>query len=203
MRARQPEAHDERREDGTLDLPPLFLNERRSTLSRNAVYYLVRRAGEPQKCQISTLPLAALAACALLLPINGSAQDPAPAPTNELAPGITIGEPAVFRNLALYPEGGCKGRRLHDEFKSGAFEVSMRTGVPIVPVFLHYEAQDDFEWQDPYTLPDKIRHMMSTVNNRANYHVFDPLDPKDFADKYAMKAEAYRRFSAWNDRFLE
>ncbi|MCB1888492.1 MAG: 1-acyl-sn-glycerol-3-phosphate acyltransferase [Rhodocyclaceae bacterium] len=106
-------------------------------------------------------------------------------------------------NLALYPEGGCKGRRLFTEFKSGAFEVSMRTGVPIVPVFLHYEAQDDFEWQDPYTLPDKIRHMMSTVNNRANYHVFDPLDPKDFADKYAMKAEAYRRFSAWNDRFLE
>ncbi len=37
---------DGRREDGTLDLPPLFLNERRSTLSRNAVYYLVRRAGE-------------------------------------------------------------------------------------------------------------------------------------------------------------
>ena len=37
---------DLRREDGTLDLPPLFLNERRATLSRNAVYYLVRRAGE-------------------------------------------------------------------------------------------------------------------------------------------------------------
>ena len=37
---------DERRADGTLDLPPLFLNERRGTLSRNAVYYLVRRAGE-------------------------------------------------------------------------------------------------------------------------------------------------------------
>ena len=37
---------DLRREDGTLDLPPLFLNERRATLSRNAVYYLVRRAGD-------------------------------------------------------------------------------------------------------------------------------------------------------------
>lgn len=37
---------DERREDGTLDLPPLFLNERRAPLSRNAIYYLVRRAGE-------------------------------------------------------------------------------------------------------------------------------------------------------------
>lgn len=37
---------DERRADGTLHLPPLFLNERRATLSRNAVYYLARRAGE-------------------------------------------------------------------------------------------------------------------------------------------------------------
>lgn len=107
------------------------------------------------------------------------------------------------RNLALYPEGGCKGRRLYHEFKSGAFEVSLRTGVPIVPVFLHYEAQDDFEWQDPYTLPQKILHMMRTVNNRANYYVFDPLDPKDFTDKYAMKAEAYRRYAAWNRQYLE
>ena len=36
----------EREEQGTLNLPALFLNERRATLSRNAVYYLVRRAGE-------------------------------------------------------------------------------------------------------------------------------------------------------------
>lgn len=107
------------------------------------------------------------------------------------------------RNIALYPEGGCKGRRLHSEFKSGAFEVSLRTGIPILPVFLHYEAQDDFEWQPPYRLPDKIRHMMRTVNNRANYYVFDPLDPKDYADKYAMKAAARALYERWNARYLE
>lgn len=107
------------------------------------------------------------------------------------------------QNIALYPEGGCKGRRLYHEFKSGAFEVSLRTGVPVLPVFLHYEAQDDFEWQDPYTLPDKIWHMMRTVNNRANYYVFDPLEPKDYADKYAMKAAAYALFSQCNAKYLE
>ena len=107
------------------------------------------------------------------------------------------------QNIALYPEGGCKGRRLYHEFKSGAFEVAVRTGVPILPVFLHYEAQDDFEWQDPYTLPDKIRHMMTTVNNRANYYVYDVLDPKDYADKYAMKAAAYELFARWNAQYLE
>ncbi len=107
------------------------------------------------------------------------------------------------QNLALYPEGGCKGRRLFNEFKSGAFEVSIKTGVPILPVFLHYEAQDDFEWQPPYTLPDKIRHMMTTVNNRANFYVYDVLDPKDYADKYAMKAAAYAMYVRWDAQYLE
>lgn len=106
------------------------------------------------------------------------------------------------QNICLYPEGGCKGRRLFHEFKSGAFEVSMRTGVPILPVFLHYEAQDDFEWQGQ-TLPDRIRQMLFTVNNRANYYVFDPLDPKDYADKYAMKAAAYEKYVDWNAKYLE
>lgn len=107
------------------------------------------------------------------------------------------------QNIALYPEGGCKGRRLYKEFLSGAFEVSMRTGIPVLPVFIHYEAQDDFEWQPPYTLPQKIWHMMKTVNNRANYYVYDPLDPKDFADKNAMRAAAYEKYVDWNDKYLE
>jgi len=106
------------------------------------------------------------------------------------------------QNIALYPEGGCKGRRLYKEFLSGAFDVSIRTGIPIVPVFLHYEAQDDFEWQGQ-TLPDRIRQILFTVNNRANYYVFDPLDPKDFGDKYAMKAAAYEKYVDWNEKYLE
>ena len=107
------------------------------------------------------------------------------------------------RNICLYPEGGCKGRRLHHEFKSGAFEVSQRTGIPVVPMFLHYEAQDDFEWQPPYTLLHKIWHMMTARNNRANYYVYDALDPRDYADKYAMKAAAYELYVRWNAQYLE
>jgi 1-acyl-sn-glycerol-3-phosphate acyltransferase len=107
------------------------------------------------------------------------------------------------RNIALYPEGGCKGRRLFSEFKSGAFEVSIRTGIPIVPLFVHYEAQDDFEWQPPYLLPHMLWHMMTAANNRANFYVYDPLDPKDYADKYAMKAAAYALYVRWNAQYLE
>ncbi len=68
---------------------------------------------------------------------------------------------------------------------------------------MHYEAQDDFEWQPPFTLVHKIWHMSTTVNNRANYHVFDPIDPKNHPDKAALKAAVYQRFRQWNDRFLE
>ncbi|MGZ5790241.1 MAG: lysophospholipid acyltransferase family protein, partial [Burkholderiaceae bacterium] len=98
------------------------------------------------------------------------------------------------QNIALYPEGGCKGRRLFGQFKSGAFEVSIQTGIPIVPIFLHYEAQDDFEWQPPYTLPQKIWHMMTTVNNRVNYYVYDPMDPKDYAGRHEMRDAAYAKY---------
>lgn len=37
---------DERESDGTLEIPALFVNERRAPFTRNAVYYLVRRAGD-------------------------------------------------------------------------------------------------------------------------------------------------------------
>ena len=118
-------------------------------------------------------------------------------------PDLVVSGINAGQNIALYPEGGCKGRRLFHEFKSGAFEVSIRTGVPILPVFLHYEAQDDFEWQPPYTLPDKIQHIAFATNNRANYYVYDVLDPKDYADKYAMKAAAYELYKRWNAQYLE
>ena len=107
------------------------------------------------------------------------------------------------QNIAVYPEGGCKGRRLFDRFKSGAFEVSIRTGIPILPVFLHYEAQGDFEWPPTTPLLHKIWHMTTTVNNRANFYVYDSLDPKNYADKYAMKAAAYALYVRWNAQYLE
>lgn len=104
--------------------------------------------------------------------------------------------------LALYPEGGCKGRRLHHEFRSGAFDVAMQTGVPILPLFLHYEAQDVFEWRDPQTLLQKLWHILTAVNNRANYHVFDPIDPVMFSDRNALRDAVYARYREWDERFL-
>lgn len=106
------------------------------------------------------------------------------------------------RNIALYPEGGVKDKRLHDHFRYGAFSISLRTGVPIVPVFIHYEAQDDFHWGEQ-SLPRKMLQIMGTRNNRANYHVFDPFEPGDFSDRESYCDAVYRQYLAWQEKYLD
>ena len=107
------------------------------------------------------------------------------------------------RSVALFPEGGCKGRRLFSSFRHGAFEVSMRTGVPILPVFLHYESQDDFEWRSPQTLLQKIGHFMTTRNNHANYYIYDAIDPKQFTSKEEYNQHVYNLYLMWQARYLD
>ncbi len=106
------------------------------------------------------------------------------------------------RNVALYPEGGVKGKRLHDSFRYGVFEISLQTGIPIVPVFIHYEAQDDFHWSHQ-TLPRKIVDLMTTRNNRANYYLYDAFDPNDFEDKESYSNAVYQCYREWQRKYLE
>lgn len=121
---------------------------------------------------------------------------------NEAAQAIEAGL-QEGKNIALYPEGGCKGRRIFDSFRYGAFDISLRTGIPILPVFLHYESQDDFEWRDPQTLLHKIWHMLRTQNHRANYYVYDALDPDQFDDRESYAAFAHNKYLEWQARYLE
>ena len=88
------------------------------------------------------------------------------------------------KNIALYPEGGCTGRRITQDFKRGAFELSIKTGVPILPVLIYYQAQQDFEWQPPYTLPDKIWHFLTSRNKNVEIFQYDVIYPENFKDKY-------------------
>ncbi len=110
---------------------------------------------------------------------------------------------AAGKNIALYPEGGCKGRRIYQDFRYGAFDISLRTGTPIVPVFIHYEAQEDFEWQEPHTLLHKLWHFLTTKNNRANYYVFDALEPAEFDDKEQYMQYVHDLYLKWQAKYLE
>ncbi|HEY9052492.1 MAG TPA: lysophospholipid acyltransferase family protein [Gammaproteobacteria bacterium] len=107
------------------------------------------------------------------------------------------------KNIALYPEGGCKGRRIFESFRYGAFDTSIQTGIPILPVFLHYEAQDDFEWRSPQNLIDKLLHFLTTKNNRANYYVFDAIDPSRFKTKEEFTEYTWNLYKEWQKKYLE
>lgn len=107
------------------------------------------------------------------------------------------------KNIALFPEGGCKGRRIYERFQYGAFDISLDTGIPILPVFLHYEAQETFEWRDPQTLMEKMWHFMTSQNNRANYYVFDAIYPTGFKDKAEFAEHVHKLYLRWQARYLE
>ena len=107
------------------------------------------------------------------------------------------------KNIALYPEGGCKGKRIFESFRYGAFDVSMKTGVPVLPVFLYYESQDDFEWRHPHTLLDKIYHFLNTENSTANYYVFDAIDPAQFTSKEEFTEYTWQLYKNWQKKYME
>jgi 1-acyl-sn-glycerol-3-phosphate acyltransferase len=127
-------------------------------------------------------------------------EDPA---SRRAATGLLAAELAEGHNVALYPEGGCKGRRIFSAFRYGAFKVSLETGIPILPVFLHYESQDDFEWRSPQTLLHKFWHFLTTRNNRANYYVYDAIDPAQFANAEEYNQYVYELYLKWQARYLD
>jgi len=107
------------------------------------------------------------------------------------------------KNIALFPEGGCKGRRIFEQFQYGAFDMSLKTGIPILPIFLHYEAQDTFEWREPYTLIGMFWRIMWSKNNRVNYYQYDAINPEDFNDKDSYSEFVHNLFLQWQTRYLE
>lgn len=106
-------------------------------------------------------------------------------------------------SVAIYPEGGCKGRRIHHRFESGAFSLAGALSLPIVPVFLHYPAQEDFEWLPGESLAQKIWHIVWARDREVHVHVFDPLAPRT-SESPAGAAERTRQcYLEWQRRFLD
>ncbi len=106
-------------------------------------------------------------------------------------------------NIALYPEGGCKGRRIHLPFQYGSFDIAIQTGVPILPVFLHYEAQEAFEWRPHEPLIHKLWEIWRSPNKNANYYVFDAINPKLFKDKAELCSHVENLYLKWQAEYLE
>lgn len=105
-------------------------------------------------------------------------------------------------SLAIYPEGGCKGRRLHLPFQRGAFVSAHQARLPILPVLLHHEAQAVFEWGPQESLPQKIWAMLTSPNPHVHYHVFDPIAAQDFASAESLQAACEQQMLAYQARYL-
>jgi len=106
------------------------------------------------------------------------------------------------KNIVIFPEGGCKGSRIYEKFHTGAFDISLQTGVPILPVFLQYVDQDTFEWQDE-SLVKKLWQIFKSNNNQVNYYVHDAISADDFSDKNSFAKHAHSLYLEWQKDYLD
>lgn len=104
------------------------------------------------------------------------------------------------KNLAIFPEGGCKGRRIYKKFKKGAFDVSLQTGVPIIPVYLQYIDEKTFEWSGQ-TLLEKLWQIFKTNKTHASYYVHDAVFPDKFTDTESYAVHLHERYIQWQDEY--
>lgn len=104
------------------------------------------------------------------------------------------------KNLVIFPEGGCKGRRIYKKFKKGAFDISLQTGVPIVPVYLQYIDEETFEWSGQ-TLIEKLWQIFKANNNQANYYVQDAVFPDKFNDAESFAGYLHESYLQWQDEY--
>ncbi len=106
------------------------------------------------------------------------------------------------KNIVIFPEGGCKGSRIYEEFQTGAFDISLQTGVPVLPVFLQYVDQDTFEWKKE-SLVKKLWQIFKSNNNEVNYYVHDAIEAKNFNDKNSYAEYAHKQYLAWQKVYLD
>lgn len=105
------------------------------------------------------------------------------------------------KNIVLFPEGGCKGSRIFEKFHTGAFDISLQTGVPVLPVFLHYVDEKTFEWTGQ-SLPLKLWQIFISNKNEVNYYVHDVISPEMFSDKNSFAKHAHAEYLKWQDEYL-
>jgi len=106
------------------------------------------------------------------------------------------------KNIVIFPEGGCKGSRIYEKFQTGAFDISLQTGVPILPVFLQYTDQKTFEWKNE-SLVKKLWQIFKSNNNRVNYYVHDAISPEGFADKESYTQYVHEKYLEWQKDYLD
>ena len=129
--------------------------------------------------------------------VKRDSQDSRHAAMQSLVDGALSG-----KNMVIFPEGGCKGKRIYERFHTGAFDVALQANIPILPVFLHYVDQDTFEWTDK-TLVEKIWQIFKNDNNVVNYYVHDAIPADNFSDKKEFANYTHAQYLEWQKQYLD
>lgn len=103
-------------------------------------------------------------------------------------------------NLVVFPEGGCYPR-LRDFFHHGTFQLAIDAGVKILPVYIEYEALNDFAWIDE-TMPRNMYNIFKSQSPVAHFHVYDAIDPSGFKGKEDLTEFVHKKFQAWESQYL-
>ena len=122
------------------------------------------------------------------------------AQSRHIAMQMLIDTALAGRNLVIFPEGGCKGRRIYKSFKKGAFDISLQTGIPILPVFLQYIDEETFEWAGQ-TLIQKLWQIFKAGDKSVNYYVHDAIFPNQFNDIEHYITSVHSRYLQWQEEY--
>ena len=105
-------------------------------------------------------------------------------------------------NIVIFPEGGCKGARIYKKFHTGAFEISLTTGIPVLPLFLEYVDRDAFVWSGE-SLPKKLWQIFRARDNRVNYYLHDAISPAGFSDKVSYANYVHSLYLRWQKEYID
>ena len=91
---------------------------------------------------------------------------------------------------------------IYKEFKTGAFDISLQTGIPVLPVFLHYVDQQAFEWTSQ-SLVKKLWQIFRAKNNKVNYYLHDPIFANPDETKESFAERTRQQYLVWQNEYLD
>lgn len=104
------------------------------------------------------------------------------------------------RNVMLFPEG-YSHQFLAPRFEKGAFQIAFETGVPIVPIYLHYENLSVFVPDEVVSHKKEFFRILAAGNKKMTAYFFDPIQPETFSSADVLRDTVYRQYLAWQKEF--
>lgn len=104
------------------------------------------------------------------------------------------------KSLMLFPEGGCYGKNLNPFFM-GAFHISKELNVPILPVYVYYEEQHTYHWDNVGVLEFLGRILFKARNRNAHLYIFDAIFPEKYSSPEEYHDAVYEFYKSLEQKY--